>query len=258
MQNDEGNIKFDLKGKVALVTGASRGVGSGIARVLASYGADVAINYNSSAAQADQIAAQLEMTGVRVFKVRADVTKPDEVDQMVASIEDALGSIDILVNNAGYNWLKPILSISVEDWDRTLNLNLRSHFLVSKAVLPAMMTQKWGRIIGISSISGQRGGLSGDVDYSAAKAGIFGFTRCLARHVATSGITVNAIGLGYVWTDSLSAIPEERLNALTNQIPVGRFGTTDECGAVVAFLASEAAAYITGEVVTVNGGVHIA
>ncbi len=249
---------IDLSGKVALVTGSSRGVGSGIAPVLAACGADIAINYRSAGEKAEQVAIQAREAGVRAVTIQADVTEPTEVERLVQEVEGKLGPVDILVNNAGFNWLKPILEISVEDWDRTLNLNLRSHFLSSKAVLPRMMERGWGRIIGISSISGQRGGLSGDVDYSAAKAGILGLTRCLARHVAEHGITVNAVALGYIWTDGLVAVPEEKRNRLTSQIPLGRFGSVDECGEVVAFLASDAAAYITGEVMTVNGGVHIA
>ncbi len=249
---------IDLTGKIALVTGASRGIGSGIAPVLAACGADVAINYRSAVDQAEEVASAVRDAGVKALTIQADVTEPAEVESMVQTVEGNLGPIDILVNNAGFNWLKPILEISVEDWDRTLNLNLRSHFLTSKMVLPGMMDRGWGRIIGISSISGQRGGLSGDVDYSAAKAGILGFTRCLARHVAEHNITVNAVGLGYIWTDGLIGVPEEKRNALTSQIPLGRFGSVDECGDVVAFLASDAAAYITGEVMTVNGGVHIA
>jgi NAD(P)-dependent dehydrogenase (short-subunit alcohol dehydrogenase family) len=249
---------IDLSGKVALVTGASRGVGSGIAKVLAACGADVVVNFYTSADKAKEITESIQATGKRAIAVQANVSSPEEVELMVQMVNDKFGQVDILVNNAGHNWIKPILDITVEDWDRTINLNLRSHFLTSKAVLPGMVERGWGRIIGISSISGQRGGLSGDVDYSAAKAGILGFTRCLARHVADNGITVNAVALGYIWTEGLEAVPKDKRDRILNQIPALRYGTIDECGAIVAFLASEEAAYITGETITVNGGVHIA
>jgi acetoacetyl-CoA reductase len=150
------------------------------------------------------------------------------------------------------------MDMTVEDWDRTIALNLRAHFLTSKAALPDMMENGWGRIIGITSISGQRGGYSGDVDYSAAKAGIMGFTRCLARLVATDGITVNAVAPGYFATEHTKIVPSAHLQKLIDNVPIRRMGTLDECGAVVAFLASDAASYITGEVMSVNGGAQIA
>ncbi|MBI9046898.1 MAG: 3-oxoacyl-ACP reductase FabG [Anaerolineaceae bacterium] len=248
----------NISGKVALVTGSSRGIGAGIARSLAKEGINVAVNFFSAEKEAEKVTEQCIACGVKAIPFKADVSKPEEIEQLIGQVESQLGPIDILVNNAGRNWLRPIMEISVEEWDQTINLNLRSHFLTSKGILPGMIERGWGRIIGISSISGQRGGLSGDVDYSAAKAGIFGLTRCLARYVADKNITVNAIGLGYIWTEGLIDVPEERRNKIIDQIPVGRFGNVDECGAVAAFLASEAAAYITGEVLTVNGGVHIA
>jgi NAD(P)-dependent dehydrogenase (short-subunit alcohol dehydrogenase family) len=248
---------YDLTGKVALVTGASRGIGTGIARELAACGADVVVNYQSSADKANAIVKAIQESGMNAMAVQADVSSPENVERMIQAVNDRFGRIDILVNNAGHNQLKPILEISVDDWDRTLNLNLRSHFLTSKAVLPGMIERGWGRIIGISSISGQRGGLSGDVDYSAAKAGILGFTRCLARQVAAHGITVNAVALGYIWTENLEQVPVEKLERVLGQIPLQRFGNVNECGAVVAFLASDGAAYITGETITANGGVHI-
>lgn len=253
-------MKIDLSGKVALVTGGSRGIGVGIVHALASGGADVAINYRQAADEAEQVAQKAREYGVRAITVQADIVEPDEIDRMVKEVNDRLGPVDILVNNAGHNWLRPMLEISVDDWDRTLDLNLRSHFLTTKAVLPSMIERGWGRIIGNTSISGQRGGLSGDVDYSAAKAGIMGFTRCLARHVAGKGVTVNAVAPGYIDTEHLANVPgaSEKLQQLLVTIPTGRFGTVEECGAIFAFLASEQAAYITGEVVTANGGVHIA
>lgn len=225
--------------------------------MLAACGADVVVNYHVSTDKAKEITEYIQASGKKAIAVQADVTRPEDVERMVQIVTDKFGQVDILVNNAGFNRLKPILDITVEDWDCSLNLNLRSHFLTSKAVLPGMLKHGWGRIIGVSSISGQRGGLSGDVDYSVAKAGILGFTRCLARHVADNGVTVNAVALGYIWTDSMEGVRKEKKERLINQILVLRLGTIDECGATVAFLASEEAAYITGETITMNGGVHI-
>ena len=253
-------MKIDLSGKVALVTGGSRGIGVGIVDAMASCGANVAINYRQAADEAEQVAQKAREYGVQAITIQADIVKPDAVDRLVNKVNDQLGSVDILVNNAGHNWVQSVLEISVDDWDRTLDLNLRSHFLATKAVLPGMIERGWGRIIGNTSISGQRGGLAGDVDYSAAKAGIMGFTRCLARQVAAKGITVNAVAPGYIYTEQLANLPggSEKLQKLLETIPAGRFGTIEECGAIFAFLASEQAAYITGEVITANGGVHIA
>ena len=249
---------INLAGKNALVTGGSRGLGSGIVRSLASAGANVAINFNQASDRAEQMAQEAQEFGVKAITVQADLTIVEEAERMIREVSADFGSLDILVNNAGRNWVTSIMDMTVEDWDRTIALNLRAHFLTSKAVLPGMMEKGWGRIIGITSISGQRGGFSGDVDYSAAKAGIMGFTRCLARLVATDGITVNAVAPGYFATEHTKIVPSALLQQLIDNVPIKRMGTLDECGAVVAFLASDAASYITGEVMSVNGGAHIA
>jgi 3-oxoacyl-[acyl-carrier protein] reductase len=248
---------IDLTGKNALVTGGSRGIGTGIVRSLASAGANVVINYRKATNRAEQIADEIRQFGVQAMTVRADMTIPEEIERMMEVIETDFNPLDILVNNAGRNWIRSIMDISLEDWDRTIALNLRAHFLTSKAVLPGMMERGWGRIIGITSISGQRGGYSGDVDYSAAKAGIMGFTRCLARVVADKGITVNAVAPGYIKTDMSVDVPSALLQKLLETVPLKRMGTVDECGDIVAFLASDAAAYMTGEIVTINGGVYM-
>lgn len=249
---------INLAGKIALVTGGSRGLGSGIVRSLASAGANVAINFNQASDRAEQMAQEAQEFGVKAITVQADLTIVEEAERMIREVSADFGSLDILVNNAGRNWVTSIMDMTVEDWDRTIALNLRAHFLTSKAVLPGMMEKGWGRIIGITSISGQRGGFSGDVDYSAAKAGIMGFTRCLARLVATDGITVNAVAPGYFATEHTKIVPSALLQQLIDNVPIKRMGTLDECGAVVAFLASDAASYITGEVMSVNGGAHMA
>lgn len=249
---------IDLTGRIALVTGSSRGIGAGIARVLAAYGADVAVNYVNGRDQAESVAAEIEAVGRRACVVQADVTDRSAVERMLNEAENALGPIDILVNNAGNNKLKSIMDIAPEDWDWTLNLNLKSYFLCSKAVLPGMIARKHGHIINISSISGQRGGLSCDVDYSAAKAGIMGFTRALARWAAPQGILVNAIAPGYFDTGWEQNSDPERIKRLVDTIPLKRFGKVDEIGEIAAFLCGPGGNYIVGEVITANGGVHIA
>ena len=248
-----------LEGKVALVTGASRGIGAGTALVLARYGADVAVNYLRSRERAEEVCERIRGLGRRAELVQADVTDAQAITRMVAEVEQTLGPIDILVNNAGHNPLRSILEISEEDWDWVLNLNLKSYFLCTKAVLPGMVERGEGRIINVTSISGQRGGLSCDVDYSAAKAGIMGFTRALARWAAPQGVLVNAIAPGYIKTEHLrQRTSPDRLARLRETIPLQRLGTPEEIGEVVAFLAGPGGSYIVGEVISVNGGVHIA
>lgn len=248
---------IDLTGKVALVTGASRGIGAGIARILAEYGADIGINYVQNVENAHAVAETIGALGRRAHVVQADVTDPQAVERMVADVEAALGPIDILVNNAGQNRLKPILEIEPEHWDWVLSLNLKAYHLCAKAVLPGMLARQHGHIVNITSISGQRGGLSCDVDYSAAKAGIMGFTRALARWAAPRGILVNAIAPGYFVTGWEEKLDGERIQRLMDTIPLGRFGLVEEIGEIVAFLCGPGGNYIVGEVITANGGVHM-
>ena len=238
-----------LLGKVALVTGASRGIGAGIALVLARYGADVGVNYVSGMEQARSIGRQIVELGRKVHLVQADVTDSAAVQTMVTEVEQALGPISILVNNAGHNPVRTIFDIQDKDWDWVLDLNLKAYYRCTKAVLKGMMDRKDGRIINITSISGQRGGLSGDVDYSAAKAGIMGFTRALARWAAPYGILVNAVAPGYIVTEQLmELVNPERLAKRIEDIPLKRLGTPEEIGEVVAFLAGPSSTYIVGEV----------
>jgi 3-oxoacyl-[acyl-carrier protein] reductase len=248
-----------LKGRVALVTGASRGIGAGTALVLARYGADVAVNYLRSKDRVEEVCERIQALGRRAHPVQADVTDGEAVTRMVAEVEQSLGPINILVNNAGHNPLRSILEISETDWDWVLDLNLKAYFRCTKAVLPGMLERKDGRIVNITSISGQRGGLSCDVDYSAAKAGIMGFTRALARWAAPRGVLVNAIAPGYIETEHLrDAAGPERLARRIDRIPLKRFGTPEEVGEVVAFLTGPGGTYIVGEAISVNGGIHMA
>ena len=248
-----------LLGKVALVTGASRGIGAGVATVLARYGADVGVNYVHGKQQAEAVCKRIDLLGRKAHLVQADVTDRHAVQNMVAEVEQALGPISILVNNAGHNPVRTIIEINDDDWDWVLDLNLKAYFRCTKAVIGGMIERKAGRIINITSISGQRGGLSGDVDYSAAKAGIMGFTRALARWAAPYGILVNAIAPGYIVTEHLMEVVDpERLAKRKEDIPLKRLGTAEEVGEVVAFLAGPGSTYIVGEIMTVNGGIHIA
>lgn len=246
-----------LQGKIALVTGASKGLGAGIARVLAGYGAKVAVHYKSDRAGAETVARMIVEQGGVAALVAADVTRREEVEKMVREVADTLGPIDLLINNAGHNPLRPITETTEEGWDEVLSLNLKSYYLMTKAVLPQFLARGCGMIVNISSISGQRGGNSCDVDYSAAKAGILGFTRSLAKWAAPKGIRVNAIAPGYIDTDNLRLVAPEKLEALKKTIPLGRFATPEEIGEVTAFLCGPGASYLIGEVITANGGVHM-
>lgn len=248
-----------LEGKVALVTGASRGIGAGIATVLARHGADVAVNFLRARERAEEVCERIEALGRRAFPAQADVTDSRAVVRMVEEVEKTLGPIHILVNNAGHNPAHSILETTEADWEWVLNLNLKAFFLCTKAVLPGMLARGEGRIINVSSISGQRGGLSCDADYSAAKAGILGFTRALARWAAPRGVLVNAVAPGYIETEHLRAtMSPERIAHRVEEIPLGRLGAPEEVGEVVAFLSGPGATYIVGEVINVNGGVYMA
>ncbi len=194
----------------------------------------------------------------RAHAVQADVTDQAAVKRMVAEVEQTLGPINILVNNAGHNPLRNIMEIQVSDWDWVLDLNLKAYYLCAQTVLPAMLERKEGRIINVASISGQRGGLSGDVDYSAAKAGIMGFTRSLARWAAPRGILVNAIAPGYIDTEQLhQGTAFERMVRIIETVPLQRLGTPEEMGEIAAFLAGPGGGYLVGDVITANGGVHM-
>jgi len=251
-------MKPDLSGKVALVTGSSQGIGAGTALSLARRGADVAVNYLRAGDLAKEVSEQIRTLGRQAHVVQADVADGEAVKRMVTEVEQALGPIDILVNNAGHNPTHHIMETSEADWDWVLNLNLKSYFLCTRAVLPGMLKREKGRIINITSISGQRGGFSCDVDYSAAKAGIMGFTRALARWAAPRGILVNAIAPGYIETQMQGGEISPHLASLIERVPLKRQGTLEEIGEVVAFLAGPGATYIVGEVISVNGGAHIA
>ena len=251
-------IKFS--GRVALVTGAGspRGIGRATALTLAREGADVVIS-DIDLSGAQKVAEEIRSLGRRSLAIQADVTKEEEVANLVNRVLQEFGRIDILVNNAGITQPKRVLDITSSDWDRLLAVNLKGTFLCSKAVLPAMMKQGYGRIVNLSSVSAKRGGgVFGGAHYSAAKAGILGFAKALAREVASYGITVNSVAPGLVLTDIRGGVEDpEKQKEMSMDIPCKRLGMPEEIGAAIAFLASEEAAYITGEEIDINGGSHM-
>jgi 3-oxoacyl-[acyl-carrier protein] reductase len=236
-----------LSGRTALVTGASRGIGQAIALALAAEGADVAVNYRASADKAEAVAAAVRATGRRAVAIQADVADAAQVARLLQRAHDELGDVDVLVNNAGIIKPQPFEEITEHDWDELMAINLKSCFLVTRAALPAMRASKWGRIINLSSVAAQVGGVVGP-HYAASKAGILGMTRFYASRLAGEGITVNAIAPALIETEMVTSNP----NAKADLIPVGRFGAVDEVARVAVMLASNG--YITGQTINVNGG----
>jgi 3-oxoacyl-[acyl-carrier protein] reductase len=237
----------ELGGRIALVTGASRGIGRSIALALARAGADVAINYRVRSADAQRLEAEITGMGRRAVAIQADVSAAAEVARLVETAGERLGRIDILVNNAGIARPQPIAEIGEQDWDEVITVNLKSCFLVTQAVLPGMRERQWGRIVNLSSVAAQVGGVVGP-HYAASKAGMLGLTRYYASHLAREGITVNAIAPALIDTDMVASNP----NATAERIPVGRLGHVDEVAQVAVMLAGNG--YITGQTVNVNGG----
>jgi 3-oxoacyl-[acyl-carrier protein] reductase len=237
----------DIKGRVALVTGSSRGIGRAAALALAEAGADIAINYLTRSAEAASIEATIRGMNRRCVSFQADVSMAREVARLVSEAEAQLGPVDILVNNAGIARPQPIEEITEQDWDELIAANLKSCFLVTQAVLPGMRARRWGRIINLSSVAAQLGGVVGP-HYAASKAGMHGLTHFYARYLAKEGITVNAIAPALIETDMVASNP----NAKADNIPVGRLGSTSEVAEVVVMLARNG--YITGQTINVNGG----
>jgi len=247
---------FDLSGRAALVTGGSRGIGRAISRELARSGAAVAINYHKSEEQAQSIRKEIEDGGGRAIIVRGDVRLPDDTERMVQETVDGLGRLDVLVNNAGFNRDTLLLRMSLEDWDQVMELNLRAVFLCTKAALRPMMRQRWGRIINIGSVSGLAGN-AGQANYAAAKSGLIGFTRAVAREMGSRNITANLVAPGLVITELTKNIRQEIVAGVKQRLLIDRMGTPEDVAACVVFLASEDASYITGQVISVDGGLGL-
>ena len=245
-----------LEGKSAIVTGSSRGIGKAIALALADAGADVLVNYRESAQQAEEVAAAIAGKGREAVCVQADVTDAEAVDTMVKAAVEAFGKVDLLVNNAGLVKDKFLAFMSEADWDEVLDTNLKGAFLCMKAVSKQMVRRKSGKIVNISSDAGLLGDMM-RVNYSAAKAGMLGMTKAAARELAARGVTVNAVAPGLIETDLTADMKENRREQLLGMIPFGRFGSSEEVASVVVFLASSAADYLTGQVISVDGGLRM-
>ena len=246
-------MQIDLTGRVALVTGGGRGIGRAIALALAGCGARVAINYRGNAASANETVAEIAAAGRVGRALQADVSQSAEVDGLVKATLAEFGQIDILVNNAGITRDGLLMRMKDDDFDSVLNTNLRGVFLCTKAVLRPMTKQRSGRIINISSVIGLMGN-AGQANYAAAKAGIIGFSKSIVREIASRGITVNAVAPGFIATEMTEGLAEETRKAALATIPLGRFGSPADVAALVCFLASDAAAYITGQTFNVDGG----
>ncbi|MFW2488498.1 3-oxoacyl-[acyl-carrier-protein] reductase [Clostridium chromiireducens] len=242
-----------LKGKCAIVTGASRGIGKAIALKLASLGANIVINYRSNEKEALEVESQIKDMGVETLCVKGDISKAEEVEKLIASAKEKFGSIDIMVNNAGITKDTLILRMKEEDFDSVIDVNLKGVFNCLKAITPIMVKQKYGKIINLSSVVGISGN-AGQVNYSASKAGVIGMTKSLAKEVGSRGINVNAVAPGYIETDMTEALSEKYKEEMKNNIPLKRLGTANDVAEVVAFLASESSNYVTGQVIQVDGG----
>lgn len=243
----------DLNGKVALVTGASKGIGKASALKLAELGLKVAVNYNTSEELAGRVVAAINSKGGESFAIHADVSRSDQARGMVDEVTEAWGPVDILVNNAGIIDDGLLIRMPDEAWERVIATNLNGTFYCSRAVLRSMVRARWGRIINISSVVGLRGN-AGQSNYAASKAAIHGFTKSLAKEVANRNITVNAITPGYIRTDTVEVLPQEQKDRILGWIPQGHFGEVDDIAHMVAYLATDKAKYITGQVISVDGG----
>jgi 3-oxoacyl-[acyl-carrier protein] reductase len=244
---------FDLSGKVALVTGGSRGIGRSASLALAESGASVAVNYVSNQSAADEVVRMINDGGGRAVALQGDVSHADDAKRLIDETVSALGGLHILVNNAGLTQDDLIMRMSEDAWDRVLDIDLRGAFLCTKAALRPMIRQRWGRIINIASVAGLVGN-AGQANYAAAKAGLIGFTKAVAKEVASRTITSNAIAPGFVATEMTADLTEGQQQAVLQLVPLGRGGTPDDIAPAVVFLASEEAGYITGSVLAIDGG----
>jgi 3-oxoacyl-[acyl-carrier protein] reductase len=242
-----------LEGRVALVTGSSRGIGEAIALRLAQEGAKVAVNYHTGEEAAARVVEAIAASGGDAVSIGADVSREDQVNTLVKRVLEHWQKLDILVNNAGITRDRLLLRMSSQDWDEVLNVNLRGAYMCTRAALPHMVRRRHGRIVNVSSVVGLSGN-PGQANYAASKAGLIGLTKAVAREVASRNITVNAVAPGYIVTDMVQNLPEEVQKSVLEHIPLARFGAPEDVAAAVAFLCSEGAGYITGQVIGIDGG----
>jgi 3-oxoacyl-[acyl-carrier protein] reductase len=247
---------LELKGKVSLVTGSSRGIGAAIALALAKSGSDIVINYVKEELAASELANTVRIEGSRPLLAKFDVSNGDQVKEGIEKVVAEFGKIDILVNNAGINRDKTLLKMTEDDWNQVINVNLNGTFRVTKAVLPYMIDCGWGRIINMSSIIGLMGNF-GQSNYATSKAGIIGFSKSIAKELASKNITVNVIAPGFTSTSMVEGLSEEIKHNLISKIPMRRFASPHEIGDLVAYLASPRSSYVTGEVITIGGGINL-
>jgi 3-oxoacyl-[acyl-carrier protein] reductase len=246
-------MQITLTDRVALVTGGSRGIGRAISLALAAAGATVVVNYRGNAAAADETVGAISAAGGKAIAIQADVANGDDVKRLFSEVSSAYGRLDILVNNAGITRDTLMMRMKDEDWDAVLDTNLKSQFLTTRAAISTMVRARYGRIINITSVVGLMGN-AGQANYAAAKAGIIGFTKSVAREIGSRSITVNAVAPGFIDTELTAVLNDEMREALKKQIPLGRLGSPEDVAGVVTFLASDQAAYITGQTFNCDGG----
>lgn len=246
-------MQITLTDRVALVTGGSRGIGRAISLALAAAGATVVVNYRGNAAAADETVGAISAAGGKAIAIQADVANGDDVKRLFSEVSSAYGRLDILVNNAGITRDTLMMRMKDEDWDAVLDTNLTSQFFTTRAAISTMVRARYGRIINITSVVGLMGN-AGQANYAAAKAGIIGFTKSVAREIGSRSITVNAVAPGFIDTELTAVLNDEMRDALKKQIPLGRLGSPEDVAGVVTFLASDQAAYITGQTFNCDGG----